>query len=444
MTDITHALPEHWRWFPEARFGLFIHWGAYSVYGRGEQVLFREHLDQRDYAETVCRWNPGRFDATEWARVAQDAGMKYAVLTTRHHDGFCLWNSKLTEYTTARQAPQRDFVREYTEAFRAAGLRVGYYYSLADWRIPAYWEGPARDPKGWEAFCNYVHGQVRELLTGYGQIDVIWFDGAWPHSALDWRGQELVRMIRSLQPRILISDGLGSLPATAEAPVTDGGGGSARSLRLGDFGTSEHKITPDPDRLWESCQVSTWRLWGYALGERWRPADLLLDMLVEASSQGGNLLLNVGPDAEGCFPPEFVERAEAIGEWLRVHGEAIYGSQGGDVCEFITYGRQIRKGNNLYLIIRFWDGRPELTLSGLVTRVQRATLLTTGRELAFHQQGDSITVKGLPPARPTPLFPVIKLECAESPKPAPWAADRLWAGDPRRMTEWARKRGEGV
>jgi alpha-L-fucosidase len=440
------SVPEHWRWFVEGRFGLFIHWGPYSAYGRGEQVLFREHLDQKDYQARACQWRPRWFDATHWAGVAKQAGMKYAVMTTRHHDGFCMWDSKFTRYTSAAQAAKRDFVREYVEAFRQAGLRVGLYYSLADWRIPAYWDGPANDPQGWEVFRTYVHNQVRELLANYGPIDVLWFDGAWPHDALQWKSLELLEMIRSLQPNIMVNNRLGVLPAT-EMPQgvhADGGLGAGESRRLGDFGTPEHHITPDPGRLWESCQVSTWRLWGYTIGERWRPADLLLDMLVEAAGKGGNLLLNVGPDADGQLPPQFVERAGAIGRWMAVHGEAIYGSEAGDVCEFVTRGRQTRKGSNLYLVIRFWDGRGELRLAGLETKVRRATLLTTAQELAFRQGLDELTITGLPIAPPTDLFAVIRLEFDCPPRARPWAVDRLWSGDPRRMTEWAKARGTSV
>jgi alpha-L-fucosidase len=432
-----HDTPAYWKWFSDARFGMFIHWGAYSEYGRGEQVLFREHLDQRAYAEQACRWNPQHCDAAAWAAVARRAGMKYGVLTTRHHDGFCLWDSKLTDYTTASQAPKRDFVREYVEAFRAAGLRVGLYYSLADWRIPAYWDGPQHDPAGWDTFRAYVHGQVRELLTNYGKIDVIWFDGAWPRAQEEWQSAELVKMMRSLQPHILINNRLG---ATAAANAVESPG---LSHQLGDFGTPEHQIIAE-NRLWESCQVSTWRLWGHTIGERWRPADVLLDFLVTSASQGGNLLLNVGPQPDGQLPPEFVAQMTAIGKWMDVHGEAIYGSEPGDVCEFITYGRQTRKGNNLYLIVRFWDGRPVMTLGGLETRVLRATLLTTGQELAFEQTDDHLYIKGLPHDPPTDLFPVIKLQCAAPPQPRPWAGPRLWQGDPRRMTAWAKARGTSV
>jgi len=431
-------IPDRWNWFYEARYGLFIHWGAYSRYARGEQVLFREHLDQNEYAQAARAWAPARFDASAWAAQAVQGGFRYAVLTSRHHDGFCLWDTRTTRHNTAAQAAGRDFVREYSDAFRAAGLRVGLYYSLADWRIPAYWDGPGKDPQGWEKFRAMVFTQVEELLSNYGKIDVIWFDGAWPHTALDWHSPELVQMIRRLQPEILINNRLGLMPAESESIYADDALGVGETRLLGDFGTPEHHITADANRLWESCQVSTWRLWGYTRGERWRPADLMLDMLVECAGKGGNLLMNVGPTAEGEFPPEFLERSGQIGDWLRLHGEAIYGSEAGEVCEFVTCGRQTRVGNNLYLVVRFWDGTGALHLAGLETRVRRAVLITTGQELAFSQDVDHLTLHGLPLERPSALFPVIRLECEGKPAARPWAVDRLWTGDPARMTEWAR------
>ena len=437
-------IPDCWRWFQEARFGQFIHWGPYATYGRGEQVLFREHLGQREYAANACRWNPRRYDPREWAEVSKRAGMKYAVLTTRHHDGFCLWHTQYTDYSSAAQAAGRDLVAEYVEAFRAAGLRVGFYYSLLDWRIPVYWEGPDHDPDGWLQFVAYVHNQVRELLTNYGKIDIMWFDGAWPHSADRWESRELVEMIRSLQPEILINNRLGLPEETKNVGAADGGTGAGQTATLGDFGTPEHHITPEATRMWESCQVSTWRLWGHAIGERWRPADLLLDMLVEASSKGGNLLLNVGPTPDGEYPPQYIAQMEAIGKWMELHGEAIYGSEAGEVCEFVTYGRQIRNGSNLYLVIRFWDGSGEINLGGMATPVKRAVLLTTGQEVPFTQTEDHVLISGLPPAPPTELFPVIKLECDGPPRAKNWAVERLWEGDPRRMTSWAAARGTSV
>lgn len=419
----TRPIPPAHRWFSEARFGLFVHWGLYSLIGRGEQVLFRERLDQREYAKLARRFNPKRFDADEWARCAKDAGMKYAVLTTKHHDGFCLFDSALTGYTSAKTAAGRDLVAEYVRAFRKHGLRVGLYYSLADWRFPAYFNGPDADAKAFAAFRDYIHGQVRELCANYGKLDVLWFDGAWPHSAEVWQSQKLVRMIRRLQPGILINNRLG------------GGTGAGQGGLLGDFGTPEHHITADPNRMWESCQVTTWRLWGYTKGERWRPADLLIDMLCDAASKGGNLLLNVGPKPDGTLPQPFVRRMAEVGRWMRRHGEAVYGSEP-EVCEFITHGRQTVKDGALYLLVRFWPGSA-VHLAGLKTKVLRATLLTTGQPVHVDQQGDHLTLCGLPAKAPDPHCSVIALKCQGKPEACDWAKHRLWQGDPRRMAGWA-------
>ena len=365
------TIPEHWRWFNESRFGLFIHWGPYSVYGRGEQALNRERLDHEEFAKVACEWNPSHYDARVWADVAKNAGMKCAVLTTRHHDGYCLWDTKFTDYSSAQQAPRRDFVREYVDAFREAGLRVGLYYSLVDFRLPAWYLGPEKDPQGWAVVKKYVFDQVRELLTNYGKIDVIWFDGLWPRNAKDMESKKLVAMIRELQPGILINDRL-EWPQHSWFWQVNGHPGVAEEDQIGDFGTPEHGIYAKAGSLWESCQTSTWRLWGYARGDRWKNADQILDLLVQCASLEGNLLCNVGPRPDGQFPPEFTQRVEKVGQWLRVHGEAIYGSERGQVTEFVTRGWQTVKGNNLYLILRFHDGRQTLRVNDLKTRVNRA------------------------------------------------------------------------
>jgi|APSaa5957512622_1039677.scaffolds.fasta_scaffold09992_3 alpha-L-fucosidase len=445
MSQNEFEVPQKWKWFSESRFGLFIHWGPYARLGRGEQVANRENIDQGEYAQMACEWNPRYYDPRTWADVALRAGMKYAVLTTRHHDGYCLWDTKTTDYSSGRQAPGRDFVAEYVEAFREAGLRVGLYYSVADFRIPAFWTGPERDPEGFARFRDYFHAQVRELLTNYGQIDVIWFDKAEHHSARDWKSPELVEMMRELQPNILINQRIGSLPA-AEIPADERQGDvteGSDSVRLGDFANSEHSTRAHPGMLWESCLVPTWRLWGYAPGERWKPADQLLDSLVEVASKKGNLLMNVGPDGEGRIPPEFIARSEAIGRWLEVHGECIYGSEGGNVCEFVTYGHQIVRGNDLYLIIRFWDRRDCMRLAGLATRVRRAVLITNGQELPFEQGDGEITIRELPLDPPTSLFPVIRLECEGKPERASWSQGAYY-GTIDHALEMAQKRGSSV
>lgn len=440
------VVPEKWKWFTESRYGMFIHWGPYAQFGRGEQVLFREHLNHEEYAKQACAWNPEHFDPELWAYTAKKAGFKYACFTTRHHDGFCMWDSAYTDYSSAKQAAGRDFVKEYTEAFRKAGLRIGLYYSWIDWRLPAYFDGPQKDPEGWERVRTYLHNQVKELLTNYGQIDHFFFDGVWPRNADDLQSVELLEEMRKLQPNILVNNRLG-YSNKIEGHRADGGIGAGDSDTLGDFGTPEHAIASEATRLWESCQVTTWRLWSHVIGERWRNTDVLLDMLCECAEKGGkhggNLLLNVGPTADGQLPPEFVERALEIGRWLDVHGEAIYGTDGGSLTEFITRGRQTMKDNKLYLIIRFWDGRPELKLADLTSRVLDVELLTTGQSLPFEQDGDTLIINGLPREAPTRLFPVIRITCDGKPATNEWGEYRLWEGDPQRVAAWARERRGG-
>ncbi len=433
-------IPARWQWFNEARFGMFIHWGPYAVYGRGEQALNREQIDHREYADMACKWNPQHYDARVWADVAKQAGMKYAVLTTRHHDGYCLWDTKTTDYSSSSQAPKRDFVREYVDAFRAAGLRVGLYYSLIDFRLPDWYDGPQCNPQGWAKIKKYLYDQVRELLTNYGKIDVIWFDGAWPHTSKELESHKLIKMIRSLQPDILINDRL-EWPQYSYYWQIEGHPGVPKEAEIGDFGTPEQGIYGSTRHLWESCYTSTMRLWGNAIGEPWHSTAALLKLFVDCARQEGNFLLNVGPQADGQFPPEYVERTMALGQWLAVHGEAIYGSEKGDVTEFVTHGWQTVNGNNLYLILRNYDGRPTLRLPDLITPLKRATLLTTGKELPFIQKGEEVVISGLPPLRPTNLFPVIKLECTGKPQGSKY---RTWGNDIAGYRAWAAKRGTSV
>ncbi|RLE81721.1 MAG: alpha-L-fucosidase, partial [Thermoprotei archaeon] len=175
------------KWFRDARFGIFIHWGLYSILGRAEWVMFLERIPVNEYARLADKFKPDKFDADEWAEIAKRAGARYMVFTTRHHDGFSLFDSKVSDFTSVKTAAKRDFVEEYAEACRRAGLKVGFYYSLLDWRWDAYWKGPKEDPEGWKKFLNYVHSQVEELCTQYGKIDVLWYDGNWPYTAEDWR-----------------------------------------------------------------------------------------------------------------------------------------------------------------------------------------------------------------------------------------------------------------
>ncbi|MFH1008807.1 MAG: alpha-L-fucosidase [Candidatus Latescibacterota bacterium] len=431
------SAPPHW--FKSARYGLFLHWGPYALFGRGEQVLFREHMDQNTYAQVACTWDPQSYDPAGWAEIAKRSGFKYAVLTARHHDGYCLWDSAFTDYSSAKQAPGRDFVAEFLDAFREAGLKVGLYYSWLDWRLPAFFEGPERNPGEWPKTKAYLHHQVKELMTRYGKIDIFWFDGSWPRSAAQLESRALVARMRKWQPGILINNRLGA------AEVTDAGTENAQGAALssGDFATPEHTIQAE-GRMWESCQVANWRLWGYARGERWRPADVLLDALCQCAEQGGNLLLNVGPQGDGQLPEPFVKQVEQIGRWLDLHGEAIYPVDGGDLTEFISHGRQTLREHFLYLIIRFWHGDPVLRVNDLCTPVRSVCLLTTGQELPFEQKGADLYIHGLPAENPSDLFGVIRVACTGRPETNQWGRERNWGGDPQRIADWARQTGTPV
>jgi alpha-L-fucosidase len=408
-------------WFDEARFGLFIHWGAYSLLGRGEQVLFRERLNQREYETIVARFNPKKYDPNEWARAAADAGMKYAVLTAKHHDGFCLFDSALTEYNSVKTAAGRDLLGEYVRAFRNHGLRVGVYYSLADWRFPAYFDGPGKDAKAFDAFLRYAHGQVRELCTNYGRIDLLWFDGGWPHDAAVWQAEKLDRMIRRYQPHVMINDRLHG-----------GGGGNVKpvgraSLRTqGYFDTAEQRPAGEQAvrRPIETVRTSHDSWWGYSKGDKnWKSSRETINLLSGAAGHGANLLFNVGPKSDGSFPAPFHRILKETGRWLRANGEAIYGSSAGTL-DVRTLGRTTIKKNSLYLHVLYWPGR-EAILYGLMNRVRSARILGTGQRVKVRQEGLHVRLLDLPAQAPDPACTVIRLNLDGPPKEDP-AVVHLW------------------
>ncbi len=430
MSDFC-KVPEKFQWFRDAKYGVFIHWGPYARYERGEQVLFREHLNQREYEENARQWNPKNFDADAWADVFARAGFQYACLTTRHHDGYCLWNTKTTDYNSMVQTAGRDLVREYTEAVRKRGLRVGLYYSWCDWRQPAYYEGPGKNPEGFEKVKRMIWEQLDELMTNYGKIDYLFFDGTWPRYGDEIGTEEIVAHIRTLQPDILINNRLGFRGNQEEI---DKFGGLEDE---GDFGTPEQNVFPQ-DRMWESCQTSTWRWWGYTKNERYKSSDEILKLLCESVSKGGNMILNVGPKPDGTLPEEFTERALAVGKWLNTYGEAIYGTDGGDLTEFATCGYQTMKGKNLYLIFSIWNCSPVLRLPDMTSRAAEAVLMGRKERLTVEQKGTTLYIDGLPEDAGEPLFPVIKIQFAERPGTTSWGKERQWQGDPMRIARWAR------
>lgn len=351
------------RWFQDARFGMFLHFGLYAIPGRGEWVRSDEEMSEEAYRPFFEKFNPAEFNARVWAETARKAGMKYAVLTAKHHDGFCLFDSSLTDYKITNTPFGRDLVAEYVAAFREAGLKVGLYYSLLDWHHPDYPHfGDRNHPqrtdsnagngsRNWANYIEYYHGQVRELCTRYGKLDLLWFDYSYDDMRGEkWEATKLINMVRSLQPDILIDNRL---------EVSGEGFGSLYACRPtayhGDFITPEKMIPPNGlqdvrgnDLCWESC-VTMNNNWGYCAEDHFfKSPALLIKKLVECVSKGGNMILNVGPMASGAFPKESVRTLEEIGKWMRVNAESIYGC-GKSGLEKPDFGRFTRKGNTLYL-----------------------------------------------------------------------------------------------
>ena len=382
-------------WFRQARFGMFLHWGLYSIPARGEWVRSTEQMPEERYLPFFREFNPVDFDPKAWARMAKDAGMRYAVLTAKHHDGFCLFDSALTDFKSTNTPCKRDLVREFLDAFREAGLKVGLYYSLLDWHHPDYphfgdQHHPMRahpecsnEGRDFDRYLTYMHGQVRELCENYGKLDLMWFDFSYGDLRGEaWKASQLVDMVRSLQPGILIDnrleasgEGFGSLATGSPTPYH------------GDFVTPETMIPPYPlmdargePLVWESC-ITMNNHWGYCATDRnYKPAALLIKKLVECVSKGGNMLLNVGPDARGNFPEQSVKILEGIGKWMGRNQESIYGC-GPAALPKPEYGRVTRKGNTLYFHM-FENTLGPVPLMGLKpNEVRSIRLLADGHEI---------------------------------------------------------------
>ena len=336
------AYKQRIKWFQHDRFGMFIHWGLYSIPARGEWVRSVEKTTNEEYQKYFDAFDPTGYDPREWARLAKHAGMKYAVMTAKHHDGFCLFDSKLTDYKATNTKARRDLVGQYIDAFRECGIKVGLYYSLIDWHHPDFphfgdRNHPVRDNENFRdhakdedfgRYLDYMHGQVRELCTNYGKIDILWFDFSYDQmSGEKWRAIELVRMVRSLQPDVIIDN---RLEASGE------GFGSLLSgdpvEYSGDFVSPEQIIPPEGivDRngepvAWEAC-VTLNNNWGYAAHDHaWKSSATVVRKLVECVSKGGNLLLNVGPDAKGRIPKESAAILSEVGDWMQLNSASIYG-----------------------------------------------------------------------------------------------------------------------
>jgi alpha-L-fucosidase len=391
--------PERLRWWQQARFGMFIHWGLYAQLGRHEWVMNRERIPVAEYEPLADTWKPKERPAREWARLAKQAGMKYMVMTTKHHEGFCLWNTAQTDYNAVKHGPGRDLVAEYVDACHEFGLKVGFYYSLMDWHHP---DGArsANDPEAHRRLLDFTKGCVRELCSNYGKLDILWYDVAWPGRTPEfWDSVNMNTMVRELQPEIIINN---------------------RSMLDEDFGTPEEHVTAaDAGRAWEACMTFNGS-WGYMPSAiDWRPVREVLGMLRTAAAGKGNLLLNIGPAPDGSVPPEAVERLEPVGRWIARNGEALYGDVDrvdGALEGWMPTGQWTLKGNTAYYWCQRWPGQ-ELVIGGLQTELREASYLATGEPITFSQSENRLFLQNLPDENPDEIAGVcvLKLEFEEPP-----------------------------
>lgn len=395
-------------WFNHARFGMFIHWGLYAITAYDMWYYSQEEIPQERYESLFRKFNPVDYHPQEWARIARQAGMKYAVLTAKHHDGFCLWDTALTDFKVTNTPYGRDILKMWLDAFRAEGLKVGVYYSLLDWHHPHFTVDhlhPERSRaallnqgRDFDKYVEYLHDQVRELMTRYGRIDLFWPDFSYQDKhAPQWQSEKLQKMIYELQPGILMNNRLG---IANEMP--------------GDFSTPEQTIPEeDPSNkdgaapMWETCETIG-SSWGYHRADRnLKSTGQLIAELVSCVSKNGNLLLNIGPNPRGRIQPEFAERLMQIGQWMDIHGDSIYGA-GKAFCPPIKAGAPLRNysftqnGKNLYL--HFLDHYPSynLVVTGLDSaKVDYIEFMSDQTEVRF----EGMTGDGQPNTRL--LLPII-------------------------------------
>ncbi len=431
---VRRKTPGNTDWFVHDRFGMFIHFGLYAMPARHEWIKKRESIPDEKYDRYFEHFNPDLFDAREWARTAKEAGMKYAVLTTKHHEGFCLFDTKYTDYKITNTAFGRDLVREYVDAFRAEGLKVGFYYSLIDWHHPDFTidhNHPMRDDplaaelnekRDIKKYAEYMRNQVRELLTNYGDISILWFDFSYPNGdpkryphlkgkgKEDWESEKLIALARELQPSIII-DNRADLEQDLNTPEQYQAETWPRHKETGELLT------------WEACQTFSGS-WGYYRDEMtWKSPQMLIEMLCKTVSLGGNLLMNVGPCARGYFDKRATAALSAFGEWMKVNGRSIYGCTMAEP-EFTapagTVLTQSEDGKRLYIHI-FSYPFENLTMKNIGGKIEYAQFLHDASEIKYTQgkpawtAGDapdameSVTFFRLPVVKPDVLVPVIEI-----------------------------------
>ncbi len=406
VRSATAALPDETKeemdqrmeWWRDAKFGMFIHWGLYAipagewkgkkVPGIGEWIMHRAQIPVEEYAPLQKQFNPVKFDAKQWVGLAKRAGMKYIVITSKHHDGFCLFDSEHTDYDIMGTPYRRDVLKALADECHKQGIKICWYHSIMDWHHP--------DAKG-DRFPKYVahmKAQLKELLTNYGEIGVLWFDGEWIKEWDEKQGIELEKYIRSLQPKLIVNNRVGK-----------------RKRSPGDFGTPEQEIpaTGMPGWDWETCMTMN-NTWGFKKDDHhWKSTEDIIHKLVDIVSKGGNFLLNVGPTAEGVIPQPSVERLEAVGKWLDANGESLYGTSASPFPR-LAWGRCTQKPGKLYLHVFQWPKDGKLLAPGLNNPVTAAYLLADKEQKLKTTQCDAGTTVALPKEAPDPIDTVVVLE----------------------------------
>jgi alpha-L-fucosidase len=419
---------ERMAWWRDARFGMFIHWGAYAIPGgerngeicKGGAEWIMDKLDYTidDYEkEVTAKFNPVKFDADAWVKMAKDAGMKYIVLTSKHHDGFCLWDSEITDYDVMEACPyKKDIVKALSEACKKADIHFCLYHSIVDWhhpqaQAPLYpnYNAGQKDqtvvnPEFPMYYENYLKPMVGELLTKYDNVDVVWFDGDWIADYTTEMGKDFYAYIRGVKPNVIVNNRVDKGRNGMEGMDKEGN-------FAGDFGTPEQEIPATGiDSDWESCMTMNGS-WGYKPSDtNWKSSETLIQHLVDIVSKGGNFLLNIGPDASGLFPPESVERLADMGKWININGEAIYGANASPV-DRPQWGRYTSKPGVVYANVFEWPEDGQMRIDSKL-KVKRASLLVDGKELnvSSSDEGSFITV---PEMAPDKVATVIKLELAQ-------------------------------
>jgi len=421
----TLSKDERMGWWNQARFGMFIHWGLYAVpagewkgekvSGIGEWIMERGQIPVSEYELLAGQFNPVKFDAEQWVQIAKNAGMKYIVITSKHHDGFCLWDTKYTDYDVVDATPfKRDILGEMAQECRKQGIRICFYHSIMDWHhpdaqapfYPKYNDTSKSNPNFDRYVEYYLKGQLKELVQNYGPLGILWFDGEWVRDWTREMGWDMFDYCLSLQPDIIVNNRVGN--------GRQGMQGLSKSREFaGDYGTPEQEIpaTGLPGVDWETCMTMN-DTWGYkSYDNNWKSREELLHKLVDIASKGGNFLLNVGPTAEGLIPGPSVERLAAIGEWMKLNAESIYGTTASPLGE-VPWGRCTAKPGKLYLHVFDWPANGKLEVSGLKYKVKKAYLLADSKraKLLVTRESKEKVVITVPSKAADPVNTVIVLQ----------------------------------